>query len=270
MMRTSRSVRRRLGGIVVLALLLAGGFPVAYDQALAARTVPRPSSAATFSQGTSPIQPGAFVATPVGGCTMNFIFQDKKGKLYVGTAGHCFEKVGDRARAEPNPGSALSTLDRLFDFGSAVFIEFDEDNPSIDFALIRIDRDHYNKVNPAMRFWGGPTGVTSAPETRAGDLLLAYGYGLGFDVTPVTRPRTRVLVDDDATHYTSQSASMFGDSGSPITHRATGKALGIDSRFNLVDVPPTTDAGPTVEHILRRLTAVGWRLRIVTAPYRVS
>ncbi len=220
-----------------------------------------------FCEGDCPIQPGAFVSTPEGGCTMNYVFRDSQGKMYIGTAGHCFERVGQRAEAEPNPGSPVSILDPLFEFGTAVFVEFSEEEPSIDFALIEIDPEDVGKVNPAMRRWGGPTGVTSAAETNTGDLLLQYGYGVGFDLTPATRPRPRVLMDDDSRHYTSQSASNFGDSGSPVLHRPTGKALGIDSRFNLFDVPPSTDAGPTVENIMRQLAGAGRGVTLVTGAY---
>lgn len=226
-----------------------------------------PAASEGFCEGDCPIQPGALLGTPEGLCTMNFVFEDAQARRYIGTAGHCFDEVGQRAEAEPEPGSLLTMLDPLFEFGSAVYVEFSEDEPSIDFALIKIDSNQHENVNPAVRFWGGPAGSTTADETSTGDLLLQYGYGLGFDLTPVTRPRIRVLMDDDSEHYTSQSASMFGDSGSPVLHEPTGKAHGIDSRFNLFDIPPTVDAGPTVENILRRLGEAGHDVTLVTAPF---
>jgi hypothetical protein len=226
-----------------------------------------PATSADLCEGDCPIQPGALLGTPEGLCTMNFVFEDGAGRLYIGTAGHCFDREGQRAEAEPEPGSLLSMIDPLFEFGTAVHVEFSEDEPSIDFALIEIDPDQYGNVNPSMRFWGGPAGSTTADETSTGDPLLQYGYGAGFDLTPVTRPRIRVLMDDDAEHYTSQSASMFGDSGSPVLHEPTGKAHGIDSRFNFFDIPPTIDAGPTVEGILRRLADAGHDVTLVTAPF---
>lgn len=97
---------------------------------------------------------------------MNFVFEDAQARRYIGTAGHCFDGVGQRAEAEPEPGSLLTMLDPLFEFGSAVHVEFSEDEPSIDFALIEIDSDQHENVNPAVRSWGGPAGSTTADETH--------------------------------------------------------------------------------------------------------
>ncbi|HEV2075557.1 MAG TPA: hypothetical protein VGR10_04915, partial [Thermoleophilaceae bacterium] len=39
------------------------------------------------------VRPGAVVETPVGFCTLNFLFRDGDGDRYIGTAGHCI--LGD-------------------------------------------------------------------------------------------------------------------------------------------------------------------------------
>ncbi len=202
-----------------------------------------------FPAPGSPLQPGALVHVEGGSCTLNFLFADARD-LYVGTAGHCAARVGERLR-----------LDDGREFGSVVA---DFDDAATDFALVRIDDAFRAMARADVRHWGGPTGVarTGAP----GDVLAFYGYGTGFDASEATRPRAGVLVRHDGAQYAADMPAVFGDSGAPILHRATGGALGIVSRFNLVDLPPTTDEGPTVAHALARLRAVGFAVDLVTAP----
>jgi hypothetical protein len=113
---------------------------------------------------------------------------------------------------------------------------------------------------------GTPTGVAAAAETSIGDLLLFSGYGAVFEVSETTREnRTGVLVSQGDNEYTADGPIVLGDSGGPIVHHATGKALGIVSHFNLFAIPPTTDEGPTVEHILGQLQADGFPVMLRTA-----
>jgi hypothetical protein len=199
------------------------------------------------------IQPGALIQSPVGQCTMNFIFEDPgNGKKYVGTAGHC---INLNQTATTQNGGAL---------GQAVFRQ---SNAQLDFALIEIAVGRYGEINPAVRTWGGPTGATTSSETFTGDVLFEYGYGVGFGLLEATRPRIGVLQSDETQSYTADTGAVNGDSGAPLLHGPTGKALGIISHFNLVALPPSTDAGPTVEWILQRLVAAGFNVQIVTAPF---
>jgi hypothetical protein len=237
----------------------AGGPPSHNEKAKGKGKASEPAPGADFCEGDCPIQPGALLGTPEGLCTMNFVFEDAQARRYIGTAGHCFDGVGQRAEAEPEPGSLLSMLDPLFDFGSAVYVEFSEDEPSIDFALIEIDPDQHENVNPSVRFWGGPAGSTTTDETSTGDLLLQHGYGLGFDSTPVTRPRVRVLMDDDSEHYTSQSASTFGtaDRRSSIDQRARPTASTPGSTSS-------TPRRPSTRVRLSRASSGAWPQSVVT------
>lgn len=209
--------------------------------------LPRPAPAAE-----SPIQPGAQVIGSASWCTLNFVFA-RGADRYIGTAGHCTVAPGERMRT----GSGE-------EFGTVVFRQNSSD---LDFALIEVDAGKRSAVNPAVRAWGGPTGVAAASETLAGDTLLFHGYGAGFGLTRLTRPRTGALVHDDASSYEANMAAVPGDSGAPVVHAATGKALGIVSRFNAYGLPPSTDAGPTVAHIISRLAGAGWTVTLVTAPY---
>lgn len=209
-----------------------------------------PAVAADGPDANTYIQPGSEVLTPVGGCTLNFVWKDA-ANTYVGTAGHCAEGTGGRV-STPGHGA----------WGSIV-LDIDGDT---DFALIRVDAAKVPMVRAAVQHWGGPTGVATAAETRAGDVLALYGYGVGFSVNEVTRAKQGVLVSDNAAQYEADTWAVYGDSGGPVLHKATGKALGIVSAFNFVDVPPTTDAGPTLAHIQAQLAARGYNVVLQTAP----
>ncbi len=195
------------------------------------------------------IQPGSEVETPVGFCTLNFVFRKPStGELFIGTAGHCVEGTNGRVKTE---GVAWGT----------VVLDVDADT---DFALIRIDSNRYSSVRPAVRHWGGPVGSTVASETQIGSQVVFFGYGMGFGSAETSRPRQGVLIGDSPDDYTADTLAVFGDSGGPLLHKPTGKALGIISSFN---VPISTDAGPTMQHILGALAARGWNLQLQTAPF---
>jgi hypothetical protein len=196
------------------------------------------------------IQPGARVSSSAGSCTLNFVFQGSSA-TFIGTAGHC-AKDGERMRTHSGK-----------EFGTVVWRE-NQSAPGIDFALIRVDSNFVSQVQPSVRTFGGPLGFTNASETNTGDLLFVTGYGLGFGSLAVTRDRGGILLSDDANEYRADLVAVQGDSGGPLVHVRTGKALGVISRFNL---PFSTDIGPTMDAILRRLRGSGFpNLELVTAP----
>src|SRR5439155_2156422 len=54
--------------------------------------------AAPSGQTTAPIQPGSFMSTAEGGCTLSFVYDGAgplAGNVYLGTAAHCVKKVGE-------------------------------------------------------------------------------------------------------------------------------------------------------------------------------
>jgi hypothetical protein len=196
------------------------------------------------------IQPGARISTPKGSCTTNFVFENASGRLFIGTAGHCAD-VGDRIK------SANGT-----EFGTIVTSE--NKYPVSDFALILIDIEDENLVSPQMRYWGGPTGITSREDVKQGDVILTYGYGLGFGSTEYTRRRAGVLWNYGIQSYSAFIGGAPGDSGGPIVHAATGKAIGV------IDVlqPGAPVGGTTIENVLGRAKLLYGddTLEIVTAP----
>ncbi len=200
----------------------------------------------------NPIRPGDLIN---GVCTMAFIFDGQEhlsGKVYAISAAHCFSRVGQSVSTGGHPN-----------FGTVVYMGNDA-NTRTDFALIEIKSSAHGSVVASVSGHPQyPTGVTSFLETRTGDLLQFSGWGTSFSFTPLTREnRVGVLTTDNVNEFYLAGPLDFGDSGGPIVHIATGKALGIESR---VGVPFGSDTGPTIEGILNRLDAAGYPLVIRTA-----
>ena len=201
-----------------------------------------------------PLQPGAYVETTVGGCTLNFVYDGtgaNAGKVYIGTAAHCVEKVGD------------PVWDRAGDnFGTVAFIGDAEVNPH-DYAFIEVASGHVGRVSPAVKGHPAyPVGYTTHTETQAGDLIQLSGYGVPFGVSrPTQEQRLATLVYDEPTHFGVAGVLSWGDSGGPLVHIPTGKALGIESRLC---TGPCTDTGPTLEGILAKAAAAGFPVTLRT------
>jgi hypothetical protein len=186
-------------------------------------------------------------------CTMGFILADRRGALYMITAGHCVTRRGARIHSETGEG-----------FGTVVF---QLQSGTDDVALVRIDRARYKQVSPSVRDWGGPTGVATALNVKKYDQLKFSGFSFVLGDIPQTRARTGLLLSQNATHYLADTTASEGDSGAPFIDARTGQAVGFVRDFALTEVPPVTDDGPTVQRILSLLTRAGYRLHLKTAPY---
>ena len=197
------------------------------------------------------IQPGAQMLRPHG-CTLNFVFEGQTlaRKLYIGTAGHCVNGVGERVTMADG------------EIGTVAFrvLEFPD-----DFALIEIDGALRELVSPEVRGLGGPTGSTDAGSTEVGDEVRLYGHGLVYGLTELTRGRPGVLTHDDAATWHAALPAIFGDSGGPVLHGSTGRALGVISGVSGDQTRPHTVNGTTVARALDLVAAAGLPVRLVTA-----
>lgn len=168
---------------------------------------------------TGKIQPGAQMTS---GCTMNFIFRDSTGALYLGTAGHCTSGVG-------------ATIGIMGVGPNVAQVVYDGCPPSgacpTDFTLARIYPQYYSSVDPTMCHWGGPSGVETSPGM--GDTTHIYGFGTIYGGSPVTRPRTGYVLSASPNEITYLGMAQPGDSGSPIVSGDGGKGLGIHVRSSL-------------------------------------
>ncbi len=206
---------------------------------------PRPA----FGGLDSLIRPGSSLG---GYCTFNFVFYDSvlaEGEdpvAYIGTAGHCTDGLGERVEL---PGTG--------EIGTVVY-DSDLVGSGVDFSLIRIDDELVGRTNPQMRGFVGPTGSVTVADLSRGDVVDVHGYGLVLGQNDVTRSRQGVLVSWDEDEYVIDMPAVNGDSGSPILHDRTGKALGVVSRYGIFAVPPSTDQGPLMPYVFRELAAAGF------------
>lgn len=209
------------------------------------------------------IQPGALLGDADSGfCTMGFLFRDQgTGRLLMSTAAHCTDALGERLHAE----QAEETFDMQPEaFGTVVFRD-----EGLDFALIQIHEGRESDVSAAVRVLTGPTRVSTPDDTAFGDEVRYYGYGFTFDLTPELRPRTGVLTKHTEREFQSNSAGMFGDSGAAVLHES-GTALGLISRFNVLEDGVSVDLGPTVQGMLAFLAENGWNVSLMQAAFSAT
>lgn len=196
------------------------------------------------------IQPGASMEI----CTLNFIYDGlgaNAGKVYIGTAAHCVERVGDVV----NDGDGEP-------IGKVAFLD-DADLAAADYAFVELLPSVLGRVDPSMKGYPEyPTGFTVPEDTAAGDLVQISGYGMVFgDLGATTQERRQgILQTDDEETYTFSGPSVNGDSGGPLVHVDSGKALGIVSRYGFETA--STDYGPTMQGLLTKAAARDFPVRL--------
>lgn len=192
----------------------AFGRLVAEAENAAADALPGPDAQETSGESvvTTPcsgrISPGARISTPVGLCSLNFLYTDQNNVWYAGSAGHCFRATGERASISGIGG--IGTV--VYRINSGV---------GSDFALIRIDSEDVGKIDPSMCHWGGPTQDTASGHS----VVRHYGYGVFYDMTPNTRARTGTTYSIGSSSFTFAGTVTSGDSGSGA-RLLDGEALG--------------------------------------------
>ena len=166
-------------------------------------------------------------------------------------AAHCVESVGQGVR----------DFDGV-QFGTVAFIG-NADATATDYAFIKVEPEDVGRVSAAVKGWPAyPKGATTPAETLTGDSIQLSGYGLGYGTTkPTQEQRTAVMGFDDAETYDVSGPIHWGDSGGPLVHKRTGKALGIVSRLC---AGACSEEGPTVQGILAKAAAAGYRVTLRT------
>jgi hypothetical protein len=222
--------------VLSLAVLVAGLVPVGAE-----------AQAAT-------IQPGDFMGSSIGGCTLGFVFDaTNSSDVYVGTAAHCTSGVGDPIRLQDG------TI-----FGDTAV----SGNPNVtedDWALIRVRPGFVSQVRPNVRgVESAPTGVATPSQTNTLDLLRVSGHGAlpPYNLLPLTREqRVGLQVTHDSDTYTAIALDTFGDSGGPIVHASSNRAFGVVSRLC---VGACTSEGPTIQGMISRAGARGFPISLRT------
>lgn len=201
------------------------------------------------------IQPGDFMASSVGGCTLNYVFDGTgpiAGRVFIGTAAHCVASVGESI--DSSPFADFGTVAAIGSAGSA----------RTDWAIIEVKPEFerwikaYVKGHPDM-----PTGVATHGEASMGDLIQISGYGMVFNTAaPTQERRVGVLTEWLNDQHYMAGPIVFGDSGGPLTLIESGKALGLNSRLCVVGA--CTEFGPTIEGMMAQAAAQGFTLSLRT------
>lgn len=229
--------------------------------AVTSMTVALLASDPAAAQKEPPIQPGAAVqlsAGPPGGCTLSFVFRDRR-HTYIGTVARCGDD-GDRASMA---GREFGTV--VF-FASTLFSEpvtpiVQSGTGSIDdLALIQVDASELHRVSPVVLDVGrAPGGVTTTDRTKEGDEMSMTGQGIAYRDGPA-RHRRGVLISDDQRAFHLAIPATVGDGGSPV----------LDANFNAYGMlssggSPKGPYGMTIEYILHLLRKGGFHVELVTA-----
>ncbi|MEA2932621.1 MAG: hypothetical protein QOI56_1406, partial [Actinomycetota bacterium] len=227
------------------------------------RLIATATVAAPAGAGACPgVRPGAVVLTPVGQCTLNFLWRGSDGRSYIGTAGHCLLEGADQTQVVFAPGDGPPARDsagrRIGEFAYAAL-----DDVS-DFSLIRLDPTV--AASPEICRFGGPTGFDAGPIPL---LTPLQHVGQGSLTGSVLPARTLLAVDGGTRDLVGLGVASPGDSGSPVVG-LDGRAVGV-----VVATGPTIALLPTGLFVFsvriapemgRAGAAMGLAFDLVTAP----
>jgi hypothetical protein len=198
--------------------------------------------------GTSVVSAGTCEVYPAG-CTANFIYSNG-GSFFVGTAGHCVNKVGEDVYMQvstPGVGASIANIGTVSKFVNG--------GVGNDYAVIAI-RSGF-AVDPKLP-QGGPNGIYTGCGPTA---LLHWGHGYGVAVAQgKLEGGLATNWYDDGYGWTGVGAP--GDSGSAVVTASGFQAAG-DFTHLIVDTgayPGSTLAGTRITKIL-----AGTGLQLVNA-----
>jgi hypothetical protein len=207
----------------------------------------------TRTDAAETIQPGDYMQTNVGACTLGFA-ATANSVTYFLTAAHCVDNVGQDVQLEDGTVFADVAVE-----GS----NSDLPGTADDWALLTVRSAFASRVVGAVRgIPGSPSGIAQSNETAMLDVLRISGHGIPWFVDPITREnRYGVITYQDAEVYEAIGMDTNGDSGGPIVHQPSGQAFGLVSRLCL---PLCTSEGPTIEGVFTKARARGYALTLKT------
>ncbi|HEX7277059.1 MAG TPA: hypothetical protein VF244_06760 [Acidimicrobiales bacterium] len=229
------------------------------------RLIPTSSTPAALdgSEACGGIRPGSPVLTPVGQCTLNFLWKGSDGRHYIGTAGHCVLEGTNQTQAVYPPGQGPVARDASgHPIGEFAYGALDEVG---DFALIRLDPAV--PASPEICRFGGPSGMAVGPIPL---LTPLHHVGRGSLTGSLVPARTQLAIDGgDVRVLTGLGVASAGDSGSPVVG-LDGQAVGV-----VVATGPALPLAPTgllvfsmriAPEMGRAAAAMGIAFDLVTAP----
>lgn len=193
------------------------------------------------------IRPGALITAPQH-CTVSFAFNSTSNDtLYLGTAGHCVS-VDDRV-----------SLDGEGPIGTVVWTV--ESSLTEDFALVEVDEEHRDQVDPTVCTWGGPTGLDEG-DSSPGEDLYEYGWGLATFATEETRSRVHVENIQNGSLVSWNGVGSGGDSGAPILD-SDGEALAVHVAGLTPLVGAASEIGVHIDHLLDLAADDGFHVELM-------
>ena len=236
-------MRRRLGTALALSLLL---LPASAG-----------AQAPTVQPGDQAMYPDQPPGPAPGGCTLGWLFDGSDGRAYFSIAAHC----GGRGNpVETAAGEPIGTVSLAGEDGG---------DAGLDVALIRVSEAMESRVAGTLRGHEDmPSGVISPLEAAAGDAVQISGWGIGFNNAEATREqRVGVFLMGDEWSWRALAPTINGDSGGPVAHVATGKALGLQKGHGCYASPYEAAAacgtyGPSIAAIERLAGKSGLKLTL--------
>lgn len=217
--------------------------------------------------GTATITPGVQMFTKGAQCTANFVFTDRKRRVYVGYAAHCAGlgeatdtngcqtdsvPLGTRVRfasgASPFAEGTTHGFGRL-KYSSWITMRRRGEtraNPCAynDFALVKVGRRHVDKVNPTMPGFGGPVGLAKDP-VESGETVYSFGSSSLRPLAPLS-PKTGMSLGRYGGGWAHDVYTLTpgvpGDSGSGFLD-AEGNAFGTLSTVTLAPLAGSNGLG---------------------------
>lgn len=244
-----------------------------------------PSAASAWAPAANAaIKPGNQTYTEGAQCTANFVFQNASG-VYLGQAAHC---AGTGGSTETNGCDAGSLpLGTPVDIGGTkpgtlvysswlAMQENGETDPDAcqynDFALVKVDPDDVDDVNPSIPFWGGPTGLNTT-GTTTGAKVLSYGNSslrAGITLLSPKEGLSLGATNGGWNHpvYTV-TPGVPGDSGSAFLDRQ-GRGLGVLSTLAIAPLPASNGVSDLRLALEYARTKGGFDVALVpgTEPFR--
>ncbi|HLN77424.1 MAG TPA: hypothetical protein VK204_10295 [Nocardioidaceae bacterium] len=237
--------------------------------AAVAATVSPSEAAPTWAPAdTAAIHPGIQMYTDGAQCTGNFVFTDGAANVYVGYAAHC---AGTGAATDTNgcdsgslplgtkvdfvDGGSLVSAGETVGTGTLVYSSWltmqkagETDANTCDYndlALVKVDPQYVDDVNPSIPFWGGPVGIDT-DGAAAGETVYSYGNsslrGGVEQLSPKQGSSLGTTGDGWTTPVYTVSPGVPGDSGSAFLD-ADGKALGVLSTLAIAPLAGSNGVG---------------------------
>ncbi|MGH8859704.1 MAG: hypothetical protein ACRDVG_00455 [Jatrophihabitantaceae bacterium] len=225
------------------------------------------ASPAWAPAATAALHPGVMAYTSGAQCTVNFVYTDGAGNVYLGYAAHCAGtgtatstngcSTGSLSLGTPvtfsNDGSLVSggtTVGRgtlAYSSWLAMQAAGEKDANTCaynDLALVKVDPADVGKVNPTVPFYGGPTALGTG--TAAGDKVYSYGNSsLRAGVSQLS-PKIGASLGDTAGGWTTTvytvTPGIPGDSGSGFMD-ASGNAFGVLSTVAIAPLAGSNGVG---------------------------